>query len=364
MQESAGKYDLPDRSEISAAMERIISVAFMFLAMFGNTLIIQAYCKNKVLRTIPNLLVVNLSIVDTLASITTHPLLVSVLISGGWFFGPEVCKYQAILNSFFFIISHLSITFLSLNRYFIIVRYKKQTAVFAKRSTGKYLVAIWIVSTCFGLSHLMANEKFEFHAKEAVCVISRENSTTSVLMATFGNIVFIATVCLNLAIFKSVRLHRRQVSITLNKNPSGTDHSEAGSSGSRPGRRRSKITIGNEELSIARKVVIVTSLYTLCWLPQGIMKNASLGSTDFSREIWMTSTFSTQLSSVINPVLFGLFNKKFRRAILEMLRIQSTRNVIHNTVFTTDFHKTGIVGPLRLQQPVTVQGCLVEDTTL
>ena len=362
MQEGAGKYDLPDRSEISAAMERIISVAFMFLAMFGNTLIIAAYYRNKVLRTTPNLLVVNLTIVDTLAAITTHPLLVSVLISGGWFFGPDVCKYQAILNSFFFIISHLSITFLSLNRYFIIVRYKKHTATFVKRSTRIFLMSIWIISCCFGVSHLMANEKFEFHAKEAVCIISRENSTTSVLMAAFGNIVFIATVYLNLAIFKSVRLHRRQVSITLNKNPSGTDHREPGSSGSR--RKRSKITIGNEELSIARKVVIVTSLYTLCWLPQGITKTARLGNTDFSREIWMASTFSTQLSSVVNPVLFGLFNKKFRRAIIEMLRIQNRRNVIHDTVFATDSHNTGIVGPLRLQQPFTVQGCLAEETTL
>ena len=358
-------YDLPGRSELSAAIERTLAVAFAILAIFGNTLIIAAFCKNKMLRSVPNLLVVNLATVDTLAAITTHPLFVSVLIHGGWFLGHEACKYQAILNSFLFIISHLSITVLSLNRYFIIVRYKKHTAVFTKRSTYIFLVAIWIVSCCLGLSPLVAKEKFEFHANEAVCVISsRENSRTSILTAVFGNIVFITTICSNFAIFKSVRLHRKQVSFTLNKSSSGAVKS--GESKTNWTRRRSRIVIQNEDVYIARKIIIVTSLYTLCWLPQGILKNASLGNTHFPREVWMTSTFSMQFSSLLNPFLYGLLNRKFRKVILGMLGIRNINVHVHNAAITTDFRTTMPLRRLRLRskQPFTIEGCVVEDSTL
>ena len=349
--EGAGKYDLPNRSELSSAIEMILAVVFTILAIFGNTLIIAAFCKNKSLRTVPNLLVVNLAIVDTLAAISTHPLFVSVLIHGGWFLGHEACKYQAILNVFLFIISHLSITMLSLNRYLIIVGYRKRTVLFTKRSTYIFLVAIWVVSSCLGLSQLMAKEKFEFHANEAVCAISgRENSRTSILTAVFGNIVFIATVCLNIAIFKSIRLHRRQVSFTLNETAlqvnSETGRSE-GDGKSNLTRRRRRVVIQNKDVYIARKILIVTSLYTLCWLPQGILKNASFGNTHFPREVWMTSTFSMQFSSLLNPFLYGLLNRKFRKAILGMLGIRNRRNALHDDRNTSRVPATRVVN-LRL----------------
>ena len=357
MEENSAKFDLPYRSEFSAAMEKILAVTFMALAILGNTLIISAFLKHKTLRTVPNLLVVNLSILDTLAAFTTHPLLASVLIRGAWFFGHEVCKYQAILNSFLVIICHLSITLVSLNRYFIIVCHKKYTVIFTKRSCRRFLLAIWIISSCLALSHFMANEKFEFHAEEAVCVISRESSPTSVLTAVFGNIVFIATLSLNFVIFKSVQLHRKQVSITLNeKNAHVKSESDRGKQDiSNSSRRRNRIASRNE-VYITKKIIIVTSLYTLCWLPHGILKNASLGNVHIPRAIWMISTFSMQCSSLLNPVLYGFLNRKFRKAIFRMLGIRS-RNVLQ----TSNFHTTRLA-PIRLRfrQPFTVGGCIIE----
>lgn len=364
MQEATGQCELPDRSEVSAAIERVIAVALTIVAMLGNTLIIAAFGKKKALRTIPNRFVFNLSIVDILAVFTIHPLLVAVLISGRWFLGPEACKYQAILKSFLFINSHLSITLISLNRYFIIVRYKKHSAIFTKHSTHLFLVAIWIVSLFLSLSPLMANERIEFQAKEAVCDIIVQNSSTCILTTVVGNTGFITTVCLNFAIFRSVRSHRRQVSFTLNQNSiplqSRTGRGEACRSDFN--RRRSVISIQKEQLYIARKVIIVISLYTLCWLPQGILKNAKLAYAQLPREIWMTSTFSMQLNSLLNPILYGMLNRKFRKVIFEMLGIQK-RNFIQSTVIATNFHTTGFVH-VRVKQPFTVEGCLVENTTL
>ena len=365
MEESNGYRELPHRSEVSAAIERVIAFAITILAIFSNTLIIAAFVKKKALRTIPNLLVFSLSIVDILAVLTTHPLFVAVLISGGWFLGPEACKYQAISKSFLFINSHLSITLISLNRYFIIVRYKKHSVIFTKRSTRLFLVAIWIVSLCLALSHLMANERIEFQAKEAVCDIIRQNSSTCILTTMVGNIGFITTVCLNLAIFKSVCLHRQQVSLTLNQNSIPlqsrlTGNGQACRSGSH--RRRSVMSIQKEELYIARKVIIVINMYALCWLPQGMLQNAKLANAQFPRGISMASTFSMQLSSVLNPILFGLLNRKFRKVIMEMLGIQKGY-FSQSTAIATNFHTTGLVH-VRVKQPFTVEGCLVENSTL
>ena len=234
---------------------------------------------------------------------------------------------------------------------------KKNTVIFTKRSSRRFLLAIWVVSSCLALSHFMANEEFEFHAEEAVCVISGKNSSTSVLTAVFGNIVFIATLSLNFVIFKSVQLHRKQVSITLNEN-NGHVKSESDRGTQKKwnsNRRQNKIAIRNE-VYITKKMIIVTSLYSLCWLPQGILKNASFGNVHIPHEIWMISTFSMQFSSILNPVLYGFLNRKFRKAIFRMLGIRS-RNVLQ----TSDFHTTRLA-PIRLRfrQPFTVGGCIIE----
>lgn len=324
MEENEERFTLPHRSLVIVALESIIAVVFAMLSIIGNTLIIAGFWKRKTLRTIPNRLVVNLSIVDILSAVTTHPLLVSVVIEGGWRFGDEACKYQAILNSFLFITSHFSIALITLNRYFVIVRYKKYTEVFTKRSTRVFVAAIWVFSTLLASTHFAAQDKAKFHNKEAFCIISK-SSIASLIITAFGNMAFLTTVFLNFAILKLVRLHRSRVSVSFNRSSFFVKvarheaHKNAGKS--RAIKKQGILANKNEEFYIARKVVIVTSLYTLCWLPQGIMKNASLANQDFSREIWMVSTFCMQLSSVLNPVLYGLLNRKLKKAVFGMLGI-------------------------------------------
>ncbi|XP_078372032.1 alpha-1D adrenergic receptor-like [Oculina patagonica] len=367
MEESAGEFDLPHRSNVTVAFESTFAVVFAILSIVGNTLIIAAFCKRKTLRTIPNLLVVNLSIIDILSAITTHPLLASVLIFGGWRLGLEACKYQAVLNSFLFTTSHLSITLITLNRYFVIVHYKKYTEIFTKRSTRILTVAIWIFSFILGSTHFIAQEEVKFHAKEAVCVISKEESSiTSFLLTMFGNIVFLTTVSLNFAILKLVRLHRKQVSSSFGRNffrvKATSRKAQENAAKTHTIKKQGILANRNEEFYIARKVVIVTSLYTFCWLPQGILKNASLASDNFSREIWMTSTFCMQLSSVLNPVLYGFLNRKLKKAIFGMLGIETSRR-IHVT--TTEKEVT--TRRSRLKNTFTVsqapdQGMITEAT--
>ena len=354
MEESEGRFTLPHRPLVIVVFESIIAVVFAILSIIGNTLIIAGFWKSKTLRTIPNRLVVNLSIVDILSAITIHPLLASVVIEGAWRFGDEACKYQAILNSFLFITSHFSIALITLNRYFVIVRYKKYTEVFTKRLTRVFVAAIWVFSSFLASTHFAAQDKAKFHAKEAFCIISKEKSSiASLIITAFGNIAFLTTVFLNFAILKLVRLHRSRVSVSFNRNSffAKVARREAqGNAGKSYAIKKQGILANkNEEFYIARKVVIVTSLYTLCWLPQGIIKNASLANQDFSREIWMASTFCVQLSSVLNPVLYGFLNRKVKKAVFGMLGIGVCKR-IHVT--TTDREITS--RQLRLKNTFTV----------
>ena len=361
MEEGVEKLNLPARTQIISAIEITLAVAFTVFALFGNTLIILAFCKHKTLRTSPNLLVLNLSIVDILAAVTGHPLLVAVLIRGAWFLGPNVCKYQAILTSSLFMTSHLSITLITLNRYFIIVHYKKHPVVFAKRFTCTFILATWVLSFGFVLSlSLMAKESFRFHAEEALCIIARESSWRALLMVAFGNIAFLATISFNAAIFKSVYLHHRKISFKLEAHL--LERQEEGRCSRR---RRNRISIRKEEVYVTKKLFIVTSLYALCWLPQGILKNAGLGSIDFPREIWMISTFSFQLTSLFNPLLYGLLNRKFRKVVLYMLRIKpNRRDVLSFPVTATNFRdrtRTVVTAQTTLKNPFTVKGCVLKS---
>ena len=326
-------FDLPDRSYLTVVFESEVVIVLTIFALAGNTLTVAAFYKNKTLQTASNLLVVNLSIAGILAAVTTYPLLAAVLVIGAWRMGTALCVCQALLCSFLFTTTHLTTTLISLNRYLVVVRYKKYSNISKKPFTRKFQLVVCIFSALLALCNLITQEKIAFQPKEAVCTTPKQ-ATITVITVLIQDLAFVATLLFNMATFKFVREHHRKVGSRLQKGNFVIKQV-----------RRVTPSLNNrgwvnaqakDELYIPRKVLIVTAAYSLCWLPQGLLNSVHLLAYDnFSRKFCMLSTFSMQMTSVLNPVLYALLNRKFRRAILTILGAKK-----HNLVYTNEANKT------------------------
>lgn len=86
---------LPPRSTFVLILESSVAIIFMLLALIGNFTVCLAIFRKRLLRTVPNYLLLNLASADILSAVVSFPLLVSVLISGKWMFSESVCQFQA-----------------------------------------------------------------------------------------------------------------------------------------------------------------------------------------------------------------------------------------------------------------------------
>ena len=118
----------------------IIVLILFLLASVGNGILIVAYWRDHRMRTPTNMLVISHSTAEFSFAITGILVYASSLIrlkvpGGG------VCFFAGTVNMFLFFVSILSLTAISVDRYFAVV--KRSHHKFTKRTVSRVLVFIW-----------------------------------------------------------------------------------------------------------------------------------------------------------------------------------------------------------------------------
>ena len=87
-------------------------------------------------------------------------------------------------------------------------------------------------------------------------------------------------------------------------------------------------TVNVEEVKVARTIFLIVVLFSLCWIP---VLTIDLVDTAFQRwtfppEAYVAYTFLATISSALNPLIYGVFNKSFRKNYLKVLRCRYCRS--------------------------------------
>ena len=112
-------------------------------AVIGNVNLFLILYKNRNLRTITNLYILNLAAADTLVSVLGMPVTVVTIIKQHWVFGHTACAVLGFFTILSFITSVMSLGMISINRYFYIVKWNAYTNTFPKSESVR------IVRSCF-----------------------------------------------------------------------------------------------------------------------------------------------------------------------------------------------------------------------
>ena len=116
-----------------------------------------------------------------------------------------------------------------------------------------------------------------------------------------------------------------------------------------PGNPISSVNV--EEVKVARTLLIIVVFFNLCWIPILTIDFVDTISQryNFPSEVYVAYTFLATISSALNPLIYGVMNKSFRRNYLKVLRCRYCRS-------------QGVVEPLALCGMTNVVGTLpLED---
>ncbi|CAI5775505.1 vertebrate ancient opsin-like [Podarcis lilfordi] len=87
------------------------------LGFLNNLLVLVLFCRNKVLRSPINLLLMNISVSDLMVCIVGTPFSFAASTQGRWLIGPAGCVWYGFANTLFGTVSLISLAVLSYERY-------------------------------------------------------------------------------------------------------------------------------------------------------------------------------------------------------------------------------------------------------
>uniref|UniRef100_A0A3P9MNQ0 Teleost multiple tissue opsin 3a n=1 Tax=Oryzias latipes TaxID=8090 RepID=A0A3P9MNQ0_ORYLA len=287
---------------LSGTGHTAVAVCLGFILVAGilnNFLTLLVFAKFRSLWTPINLILLNISLSDILVCVLGTPFSFAASVRGRWLIGESGCKWYAFANSLFGIVSLVSLSVLSYERY-ITVLHSSQADLSNFRKAWFCVGGSWLYSLLWTLPPFLGWSSYGPEGPGTTCSIQwhlRSPTSVSYVLCLF---IF----CLVLPLVLMVYSYGR-ILVAL--------------------RRVGKINLLAAQRREQRILVMVFSMvscYILCWMPYGIV---ALMAT-FGRKGLVTPLTSVipsilaKFSTVVNPVIYVFFNSQFYRCFVAFVR--------------------------------------------
>ncbi|KAM8915244.1 G-protein coupled receptor 135 [Spinachia spinachia] len=282
---------------VAVATQALVLLFIFLLSSLGNSAVVVVIIKHRQLRTVTNAFIMSLSLSDFLTAVLCLPFSFVMLLSkdGTWMFGDRFCVANGFFNSCFGIISTLTMTLISFDRYYAIVR-QPQAKIGPQRAT-QLLIAVWVTAVIFSLPwYLLVRTPTEIHKRGFYHCMYVFHSGTSRMGTAYS--VCLIMVCFLLPfslmcfchynICKTVRLSEIRV---------------------RPVTTYAYLLRFYSEMRTATTVLIMIAFMIFCWGPYCLMGLVTaMGDYTFNPAMDTAAIWLAWANGAINPVIYALRN--------------------------------------------------------
>lgn len=296
---------LAQRQTGVVVIEVLVCTLLLLAALIGNSLVLWMVCKNRNLRTIPNHFIVSLAMADIAMATFCQPPCLTVLVAGKRTYGNFVCQLQGYVIAMLSCVSLLTLTLVAINRYFLIVRPKNYQKIFTVKRTRLMILSIWLLSLLVPLPYLCSDHRYVYHAGKFFCFQVVEVDFFTLLGYFFVVIPMIVLTFCYYKVFRALKEHNKRLRNMRRR----ADQPEI-----------AKITV--EDINVTKTLFLTVCGFVICWTPIATVDfiGFAQGSWNLPREAYVMYTFLGQLSTVINPVIYGVMNKTFREEYKKLFR--------------------------------------------
>ncbi|KAM9741734.1 teleost multiple tissue opsin 3a [Menidia menidia] len=277
-----------------------VCLGFILVAgVLSNVLSLVIFARFRSLWTPINLLLLNISLSDVLVCVFGTPFSFAASLEGRWLTGELGCKWYGFANSLFGIVSLVSLSVLSYERYTTIL-HSSQADISDFRKAWMCVGGSWLYSLLWTLPPFLGWSSYGPEGAGTTCSVQWHVRTPTSISYVLCLFIF----CLLLPLLLMVYSYGR-ILVAIRK---------VGKINLLAAQRR--------EQHILLMVLSMVSCYMLCWMPYGIM---ALTAT-FGRSGLVTPMASVvpsvlaKFSTVVNPVIYVFFNTQFYKCFLAFIK--------------------------------------------
>ncbi|XP_053258917.1 neuropeptide Y receptor type 1 isoform X1 [Podarcis raffonei] len=318
--------------------------AVILLGISGNLALIIIILKQKEMRNVTNILIVNLSFSDLLITIMCLPFTFVYTLMDHWVFGEAMCKLNPFVQCVSITVSVFSLVLIAIERHQLIINPRGWRPNNRHAYIG--IAAIWTLAVASSLPflvyHILTDEPFtnltiEEYKGKYVCLDSfpleaiRLAYTTALLV-----IQYLGPLCFIFICYLKIYMRLKRRSNMMDK--------------MRDNKYRS-----TETKRINIMLISIVVAFAVCWLPLTVFNTVF----DWNHEILPVASCSHNLlflichltamiSTCVNPIFYGFLNKNFQRDLQVFFRFcdfhprDDDYETIAMSTMHTDISKTSL----------------------
>ena len=299
LNESLSQYSSP----LTKPSQILSLAAFIVLGCAGNTVVLCAIFRRRRLRTVPNLIILNLCMADILFCAIPSPIEVFHRLQGEIPPTRITCVICGVTGIFFCLASINTLVFVSIERFMATNYPLKHRYLFDTKLLKSTLVFIWFWSLLLCIVPLTTSS-YGYSEKFFHCTVDwKNNLPTTLVLLVLG--FFLPFTIIAYCNFHILRAMRKRPAYGISVSASNISAEKI---------RREK----ERQMSILVLTVIVT--FMIFFTPYGVAMICVLnGNCTFPSQFMANASNLVASNSFCNPFIYGVMNKNFRKAFREIL---------------------------------------------
>ncbi|XP_054724107.1 orexin receptor type 2-like [Uloborus diversus] len=332
-----------------------LHVTVFLVGLVGNALVCVSVYRNHTMRTVTNYFIVNLAVADFLVILICLPPTVLWDVTKTWFFGSITCKLVLYLQNVSVSVSVLTLTFISVDRWYAICQPLKFKSTAARAKTS--ILLIWLISMSIALPEaiVLDTRKHPLPVDTLYltdCTHTWSEGSTRIYQLFLIMVLYVAP--LTLMAFTYYQITR----VLWNKNIPGSSESNhipsriCNKLGPRQGAVRANNTSCEGQIRSRRKaskmLMAVVVMFTLCYLPVHLINvlryTVGIPQTPVTTVASLVSHWLCYANSAVNPVIYNIMNGKFRKEFKNTFTCQclkkNRRHISRGTTYLCKYTST------------------------
>lgn len=311
----------------------VLSGVMILLTVVGNLLVVIIFYRDKNVRTFSNYFLFNLAITDLLVGLVSIAPYSPYVLTGKWEMGTVFCYFWLIVDFWATAASSVNIAVISFDRYLHVA----YPLYYRSRQSLRLTIGMMVFPWCMGFAAFVPAillwdvGRNESSIEHEDCYVPFINNLPYLLYGSCMEFIFpfFCVVVINILIFVNIRKRYKlfetqptQIVARSSKTPSIMTLASLSSSTSANYTITRKVR-GNilRDRKAAKALFILVFVFGVCWMPYEISTLIEpIAPGIVNEHVLEVANWMLWLNSTINPFLYPLLHRRFRRALSNLFR--------------------------------------------